>query len=47
MVGVVIVFGAAAVSLANTELAIYAAIVAFFANLGKRDNQGLRGYGFR
>ena len=35
MVGVVIVFGAAAVSLANTELAIYAAIVAFFANLGR------------
>ncbi len=35
MVGAVIVFGAAAVSLANTELVLYAAFVAFFANLAR------------
>ena len=35
MVGAVIVFGAAAVSLASTELVLYAAVVAFFANLGR------------
>ena len=35
MVGAVIVYGAAAVSLANTEIVIYAAIVAFFANLAR------------
>ena len=35
MVGAVIVFGAAAVSLANTEIVIYASVVAFFANLAR------------
>ena len=34
MVGAVIVFGAA-VSLANTEIVIYASVVAFFANLAR------------
>ena len=35
MVGAVIIFGAAAVSLANTEIVIYASLVAFFANLAR------------
>ena len=35
MVGAVIVYGAASVSLAETEIVIYAAIVAFFANLAR------------
>ena len=35
MVGAVIVFGAAAVSLVNTEIVIYASVVAFFANLAR------------
>jgi len=35
MVGAVIVYGAAAVSLAYTEVVIYAAVVAFFANLAR------------
>ena len=35
MVGAVIVYGAAAVSLAFTELVLYAAVVAFFANLAR------------
>ena len=35
MVGAVIVFGAASVSMAETELVIFAAVVAFFANLAR------------
>lgn len=35
MVGAVIIFGAAAVSQANTEIVIYASLVAFFANLAR------------
>jgi len=35
MVGAVIVYGAAAVSLAYAEVVIYAAVVAFFANLAR------------
>ena len=35
MVGAVILFGAAAVSMVNTEIVIYASIVAFFANLAR------------
>ena len=35
MVGAVIIFGAAAVSLANNEIVIYASVVAFFANLAR------------
>ena len=35
MVGAVIVFGAASVSRADTELVLYASVVAFFANLAR------------
>ena len=35
MVGAVIVFGAASVSRADTELVMYASVVAFFANLAR------------
>ena len=35
MVGAVIVFGAASVSKANTEIVLFASVVAFFANLAR------------